>query len=271
MIRRASRLTDAEVQQVLDVAASAERADGVYPLSEDVVLAVRHGGGRHLLTDGGYAYLGAGSGELVVHPDHRRRGHGTALLKAAGDGALTFWAHGDGLPGRMFAEKSGFERTRVLWQMRRPLDDTLPEIPLPDGVTIRHFRPGHDEDAWLAVNGRAFAHHPEQGRWTRDDIRMREDEPWFDPAGFLLAVDIEDRMLGFHWTKVHPEGLGEIYVLGVDPGTHRRGLGAAMSGRCRRTATTSPDSFSRSRPTWTRATATASLSYASARGVSCAR
>jgi mycothiol synthase len=58
---------------------------------------------------------------------------------------------------------------------------------------------------------------------------MREAEPWFDPAGFLLAVDIEDALLGFHWTKVHPDAIGEVYVLGVDPGGHRRGLGSALT------------------------------------------
>jgi mycothiol synthase len=227
-VRSASRLTDAEISLVLELAAAAERVDGVYPLSEDVVLAVRHGGGRHLLTDAGYAFLGDEAGELVVHPEHRRRGHGTALLAAAGGGLLTFWAHGDGAAARAFAEKSGFDRVRVLWQMRRSLDDDLPDSPLPAGVTLRHFRPGHDEEAWLAVNSRAFAHHPEQGRWTGHDLALREAEPWFDPAGFLLAVDIEDTLLGFHWTKIQ-DGLGEVYVLGVDPGGHRKGLGKALS------------------------------------------
>jgi mycothiol synthase len=227
-VRRADRLTDAEIARVLDLAAAAERADGVYPLSEDVVLAVRHGGGTHLLTDAGYAHLGEEAGELVVHPDHRRRGQGTALLRAAGDGPLTFWAHGDGAAARAFAATAGFDRVRVLWQMRRPLTGDLPEMPLPAGVTIRHFRPGHDEEAWLGVNARAFAHHPEQGRWTRHDLELREAEPWFDPDGFLLAVDIEDTLLGFHWTKVQ-DGLGEVYVLGVDPGGHRKGLGKALT------------------------------------------
>jgi mycothiol synthase len=227
-VRRTNRLTDTEVTRVLDLAAAAERVDGVYPLAEDVVLAVRHGGGTHLLTDAGYAFLGAESGELVVHPDHRRKGHGTALLRAAGDGPLTFWAHGDEPGAQAFADKNGFARVRVLWQMRRPLTDDLPDLPFPDGVTVRHFRPGHDEEAWLAVNARAFADHPEQGRWTGHDLALREAEPWFDLAGFLLAVDIEDTLLGFHWTKVQ-DGLGEIYVLGVDPGGHRKGLGKALS------------------------------------------
>ncbi|MGX6603716.1 mycothiol synthase [Micromonosporaceae bacterium Da 78-11] len=247
-VRTVGRLSASEADDVLTLAAAAGEADGVYPLSEDVVLRVRGGGDQgdrvHLLSvtdDGlaGYAYLDRAdpegpAGELVVHPRHRLRGHGTALLDAAGPGPLRFWAHGDDPGAHAFADKHGFTRARVLWQMRRSLTEPLPDLPLPAGVTLRGFRPGHDEQDWLGVNARAFAHHPEQGRWTVDDLRLREDEPWFDPAGFLLAVDIEDALLGFHWTKVHPAdgtdpAIGEIYVLGVDPTGHRRGLGAALS------------------------------------------
>lgn len=247
-VRVADRLSASEIDDVLALAVAAEQADGVYPLSEDVVLRVRGGGdgpGRvHLLArtdDGlaGYAFLDrtdpeGPAGELVVDPRSRRRGHGRALLAAAGDGPMRFWAHGDESGAQTFAEKNGFQRVRVLWQMRRSLSEPLPDVPLPPGVTVRGFRPGSDEESWLGVNARAFAHHPEQGRWTIDDLRLREQEPWFDPAGFLLAVDIEDTVLGFHWTKVHPPAgvdpaLGEIYVLGVDPTGHRRGLGAALT------------------------------------------
>jgi mycothiol synthase len=252
-IRSTGALSASEAEEVLALAAAAAEADGVHPLSEDGLLQVRHighvvasgdGPRVHLLSyagDGlaGYAYLDRSdpegpSGELVVHPRHRLRGHGTALLAAAGAGPMRFWAHGDEPGARAFAEKNGFQRVRVLWQMRRRLSDDLPDLPFPAGVTVRAFRPGYDEETWLGVNARAFAHHPEQGRWTRDDLELRMAEPWFDPAGFLLAVDVEDTVLGFHWTKVHPpEGdepaLGEIYVLGVDPGGHRRGLGAALS------------------------------------------
>jgi mycothiol synthase len=242
-IRSVGRLSASQADDVLALAAAAAEADGVYPLSEDVVLRVRGGeapGRVHLLSvagDGlaGYAFLDRAdpegpAGELVVHPRHRRRGHGTSLLTAAGADPMRFWAHGDEPGARAFAELNGFARVRVLWQMRRSLTERLPDIALPAGVTLRGFRPGNDEQEWLGVNSRAFAHHPEQGRWTLDDLRLREKEPWFDPAGFLLAVDIEDTMLGFHWTKVHTDpAIGEIYVLGVDPAGHRRGLGASLS------------------------------------------
>jgi mycothiol synthase len=245
-VRTAGRLSGAEAAGVLALADAAAAADGVFPLSEDTLLRVRHSGHAdapgagapvHLLSEtpdglAGYAYLDQSAGELVVHPRFRRRGHGTALVKAALAGpeeTVRFWAHGDGPGARALAERTGFERARVLFQMRRSLAGPLPEAPLPAGVTLRHFRPGADEEAWLRVNARAFADHPEQGRWTLDDLRLREEEPWFDPAGFLLAVDIQDTLLGFHWTKVHPDSVGEVYVLGVDPGGHRRGLGGALT------------------------------------------
>jgi mycothiol synthase len=253
--------------QVQELAAAATRADGVAPLSEDVLLQVRHGSGARardlVLTSGGvlagYAHLdapdeappneeapphedargGDASGELVVHPHHRRRGYGTALsaalLAGAGGAGIRLWAHGE-LPGAIgLAKTTGFTRVRALWQMRMPLARVPADAPAaPPGVTIRAFRPGYDEDAWLAVNRRAFAHHPEQGGWTMPDLRLREAEPWFDPAGFFLA-ERDGKLAGFHWTKVHFGGgeggapIGEVYVVGVDPGQQGGGLGRVLT------------------------------------------
>jgi mycothiol synthase len=151
------------------------------------------------------------------------------------------WAHGD-LPGSAELLRSrGFERARVLLQMRMPLDgvEADPRPALPDGVHVEPFRPGRDEDAWLRVNARAFAWHPEQGRMTRGDLELREAEPWFDPEGFLMAwrghPEDGGSLLGSHWTKTHPPGdvgddpVGEIYVLGIDPEAQGLRLGGALT------------------------------------------
>jgi mycothiol synthase len=246
---QASQVSVPEVLALLDAASA---ADGVRPLSEDAQLRLQHrdpGGHDVLVRDGeslaGYARLDDGSAELVVHPGLRRRGNGSQLLdrvvELAGDRPLSVWAHGD-LPGSAELLLSrGFERARVLLQMRMPLDGvaTDPRPALPDGVHVEPFEPGRDEDAWLAVNARAFAWHPEQGRMTRADLQLREAEPWFDPAGFLMAwrgdADDGGQLLGSHWTKVHPAGdagsepVGEIYVLGVDPAAQGLRLGGALT------------------------------------------
>jgi mycothiol synthase len=243
--------------RVQDLAAAAARADGVAPLSEDVLLQVRHGsraGSRDLVltsADGtlaGYAHLdapddggqdGDASGELVVHPGRRRQGLGTALAAAVLAGAdghgTRLWAHGE-RPGAVgLAQATGFARFRALLQLRLPLAAAPADPPpAPPGVSVRTFRPGADEEAWLAVNRTAFAHHPEQGSWTMEDVRLREAEDWFDPAGFFLA-ERDGALAGFHWTKVHPDGgadggpIGEVYVVGVDPGRQGGGLGRVLT------------------------------------------
>ena len=242
-----------DVPEVLALLRAATAADGVRPVSEETELRLQHGGppgGRDLVVrDGGvlagYARLDDGVAELVVHPDRRRRGVGTALLRQlldlAGDRPLGIWAHGD-LPGSAeLLAPYRFRRVRVLLQMRRDLAgvDPDPAPALPDDVRVLTFRPGRDEDAWLAVNAAAFAHHPEQGSWTAEDLRLREAEPWFDPAGFFLAwrgdPDHGGELLGSHWTKVHPPGdvgdepVGEVYVLGIAPAAQGLRLGAALT------------------------------------------
>lgn len=257
-IADAGRLTADDVVAVRALLRAATAADGVRPVSEETELRLRHGGppgGRDVTAtlDGapaGYARFDEGSAELVVHPAHRRRGVGTALAarleEIAGTGPLSVWAHGD-LPGSAeLAAARGYTRARVLLQMRmrfpdgdRAGADAAARPPLPPGVTVRPFRPGRDEAAWLRVNARAFAWHPEQGRMTRQDLALREAEPWFDPDGFLMAwrgdPDADGVLLGSHWMKVHPAGdvgdepVGEIYVLGIDPDAQGLRLGAALT------------------------------------------
>ncbi len=258
-IRIAEALTEDEVAAVLELVRLATEEDGVAPLSEHVMLHLRYGGDRQarnvMLLDGGeiagYAHLDptdpveGPSGELVIHPAHRRQHLGLALVRAlaaeAGDQPLRLWAHGDLPAASRLAAAAGFERVRSLWQMRRSLQAQLDRPQLAGGITIRPFRIGQDEDEWTALNRRAFATHPEQGAWTRADLDLREKEPWFNPEGFFLA-ERDGRIVGFHWTKIHGQdgqgageaehahqAIGEVYVVGVDPGERGTGLGRALT------------------------------------------
>jgi mycothiol synthase len=103
---------------------------------------------------------------------------------------------------------------------------------VPDGVRIRTYAGTADDAELLRVNNAAFATHPEQGGWSAADLDERRSESWFDPEGLFLAFDEQtDALRGFHWTKVHSDqtGLGEVYVVGVDPAAQGSGLGGLLT------------------------------------------
>jgi mycothiol synthase len=225
---------DADLRSsVLQLAAEIEDADGAPPLSDQTLTQLASTDVTHFLARDedrfvGYAQLDGSGLEIAA-----TGAAVDALLDAAGTAAASpvlVWSHGRRSRLVPVLEQRGFERMRELHQLRRPLgaDAPLPaDPPLAEGVVVRPFVPGADDDDWLAVNAAAFATHSEQGRWTTADLQARIAEPWFDPAGFLLA-ERDGELLGFHWTKVHPDGAGEVYVLGVAPRAQSLGLGRGL-------------------------------------------
>jgi mycothiol synthase len=131
------------------------------------------------------------------------------------------------------ARRHGFIPERDVIQMRvaLPLSDEVERATRP--IVTRPFVPGSDDQAWLRVNNRAFASHPEQGSWTEEQLHERLAADWVDLEGFLVADDPDgDGLIGFCWTKIHRRRtpvLGEIYVIGVDPAHHGDGLGRALT------------------------------------------
>lgn len=243
--------------------AAAEESDGNPSLSEQTVVTLRAGdSAEHSLLSlalyapdedsdpatgqdlAGFAVVveendGGGILEIAVHPSYRNQGVADRLVgelqATRGLDGLKAWSHGNHEAAADLAARYGFGPVRELWKMRLATANAeLPDAGLPEGLSLRAFVPGQDEGAWLAANREAFAHHPEQGGMTRADLDARMAEDWFDPAGFLLAVDATGTLLGYHWTKVHPRhgghpAIGEVYVVGVSPAAQGLGLGKALT------------------------------------------
>jgi len=242
----------AEVDALLDRVAARRGVDGLSEARRRALLRAAGTGAGVLAVaardrvDGrlvGYAQVddegdrAAASAEIVAQDDDRVLGIGERLLDAvlagfaaAGGGHLRLWVTHAGPDDDARAAARGMARERDLVQFRCALP--LPPPVRPDEVVeTRPFRVGGDEPAWLAVNNRAFADHPEQGRWDLATLLAREAEPWFDPDGFRV-LEIGGRLAGSCWTKVHDRArppMGEIYVISVDPEFHGRGLGRALT------------------------------------------
>ncbi len=211
----------------------ARDADGQPPFSDGALAKLRIGAKRLLAFDGAAAVYSASEAELVVEPSERGKGIGTRLFEAVlerGDPGMKIWAHGDHPAARALAASHGFEPVRRLLQLRAPVPDGRAAAASSTGgsaaVASTGFRPGVDEEAWIAVNARAFASHPEQGSVTRADLDELTAEPWFDPDDFLLLRDT-GVLVGFCWLKLE-DGVGEFYVVGVDPERQGKGLGRRL-------------------------------------------
>lgn len=244
------RMGEEDIAAVAALVNRAKAHDEHAPLGEHKWLDLVQGGrvgfagfvARELGHDAlaGYAQLSRGEGswsvEFVVDPERRESSAkiGLDLLRAAleevardGGGHVHLWVPKPDPVHDEIADLLGLRRGRELLQLRRalpleqPLRSTTP-------LVTRPFRPGLDDEEWLALNAIAFADHPEQGGWQLETLRDRVGQPWFDAAGFLLHED-EGVLDAFCWTKIHEEeALGEIYVIGVDPAAQGRGLGKAM-------------------------------------------
>lgn len=220
--------------------------DGQPPFNDQALVDAASGARSLIVAEhgdviAGAVLIGQGEFEFVVDPEFRRNGLGGILLERILDGAepgIAGWAHGDHPASRILAERTGFEPVRTLYQLRMP----VPAAPSTDsgnegagsaneGIVVEAFRPGVDDDAWVELNARVFADHPEQGSITVDDLHARMADAWFDAGDFLIARD-GDRLVAYNWLKIEgPDEPGEIYVVGVDERYAGQGLGRMLMQR----------------------------------------
>lgn len=190
----------------------------------------------------------------VVHPDHRGRGVGRALLSwqeararqiLAGSGTalpgiITATSRAENARNQALYAAAGFERVRSWLELRRPLHDELPAGETPEHVVLVPFSNRLSEATRAAVND-AFRDH-----WGTQPISRREWErgariPGFAPELSRLAITGRGtaadpvRVVGFVISRVDREAwdanggpFGELEMIGVVRAWRGRGLSTAL-------------------------------------------
>lgn len=179
--------------------------------------------------------------DMLVHPDHRNRGIGTALYEQS----LQF-AHDKqcsklyfGISSRYnllqeFTERRGFTLDRYSWTMRLNKDTPVVAPSYPEGITTRRMVLGQDEQLFTDIRNTTFADHFGSVTRTLEDTIHVTEESGFHPDGLIFAYDGE-RIVGYCWAVVWPdeverrgEKVGWIENLGTIPEYRSRGLGRAL-------------------------------------------
>jgi mycothiol synthase len=180
--------------------------------------------------------------DLYVAREHRRRGHGTALVEAAlpwirdvvGHPYLLLYVPPGDTPGRRFAEARGFAYRASLFWMERPADDPCPPPDLGPAVVARPWNPAGDViPDFVDLMNACFADHPTPVTWTTTVVAAVHRKPDFDPADVLLVAPADDPGLpiAFGRARLYRDDdppYGEVKLIGVLPAWRGRGLGRAI-------------------------------------------
>lgn len=185
----------------------------------------------------------------VLQPRARNDGAGRDLMQAAlrraeaivgerGRPRGTFQARcdtDDTFSVRMF-ESCGLSQARVLLTIFRPTLDNLVPPRFPEGIKVRPYRVGREEEPWVAAFNDAFADHwggfmgMSLALWTKIVRR-----PWFKPEISFVACD-GDEIGGFGHFVINDEqnalsGKKQSLMryIGVRPRWRGLGLGVALT------------------------------------------
>jgi len=190
---------------------------------------------------------------VIVRPEYRRRGIGTALLGWAEDRARASVPEGVGGPAGLphflggwaeiavpgvaeFAAHHGYAPIRYFHVMVRDLTRPIPDLALPAGLDVRPVRDADHRRIWEA-DAEAFEDHFEVGVRTEEDFISFFTEPDADTSLWQVAWD-GDEVAGSVMNAIHPD---ENAALGLSRGWlehvsvrrpwRGRGLASALIGR----------------------------------------
>jgi len=167
---------------------------------------------------------------IVVHPETRGRGAGTALLEAL-EGqpippprpTLQTLVPGSWAVARAFLGTRGFREVHRDVEMRRGGRPSPPPQP-PRGVRVRPFGRAGDEAAWARLHADANRGDFHFETLTRASIRAERRAP----GAVVLVAESRGRPAGLVLARDHGADGGTIQSLLVAPRLRRRGIGRAL-------------------------------------------
>jgi mycothiol synthase len=124
----------------------------------------------------------------------------------------------------------GYEADRYSFRMQIALDGKLEPPSWPDGVALRPYVPGRDDEAIYEVQEETFADMSDYTSVSYETWRGLAFLGSHDPSLWFLAVD-GDEIAGISLCRPEWEGdaeLGWVSTLGVRRPWRRRGLGLAL-------------------------------------------
>jgi mycothiol synthase len=175
-----------------------------------------------------------------VHPDHAGKGIGRGLVawgehwaasridRAPDDARVTVqhYIHSGNQAARRLLEGAGYPPIRTTFTMEIDMESAPPEPEWPDGVTVRAYRPGQDEQVTHDAHEDAFRDLWGRPKNSYDRFLKLTQAESFDPDLWFLAEDA-GRIAGVSLCKL-VSGQGIVESLGVLRPWRGRGLGLAL-------------------------------------------
>jgi len=182
-----------------------------------------------------WATVAGGRAEADVHPAWRGHGIGSALLawtetQARGSGAARLQqivTNSDEAANLLF-ESAGYRIHHTSWILRMELGATPPKVVVPEGITIRPYRPADAEAAYRLIED-AFNEWPDRqptdfAGWSAHVL----GHPSFSPGLSRLAFD-GDELVGAALTDDYPgQEEGWVQQVATRASHRRRGIARAL-------------------------------------------
>ncbi|MBL0389099.1 GNAT family N-acetyltransferase [Tumebacillus sp. ITR2] len=187
-----------------------------------------------------YAMLDGNSATAFEHPNFRDLGLLEHLLDRMEarrlevaaeqdvESAITirYWTNGQNPREQELFAGRGYDVIRTFWRMQIEMQEAPPQPQLPEGITLRTYVPGEDDQRFIDMMNITFADH-----WDHEEITLESflspHRIYTQPDDWMVAEDETGRFVA--GIKSRPSmGSAWITSVSVHPDLRGKGLGLAI-------------------------------------------